>query len=67
MNNNLVVLSVYSRTYTAANDDGPSESARRQSRRPPETEGHVQRSGWDPYEVWRTRIRPASKRDLPDR
>jgi len=53
MNKNTVALAVY-RTVKAANDDNPASEFRGSA--PP----HLPlsgRSGWDPFEVWRTRIR----------
>jgi hypothetical protein len=62
MNKNSLPLIVYSRTMKAANDDGssgPTHSTSTAAMRTPATE----RSGWDPFEVWRTRIRAAAARD----
>ena len=53
MKKNLVALTVY-RSVKAANDDGPSAASVTDSAPP-----HlpiVGRGGWDPFEVWRTRI-----------
>ncbi len=62
MNRNRLVLTVYSRTYKAANDDGLSEAVHSTPRAFDDAEGRTS-SGWDPFEVWRTRIRPSLKRD----
>jgi hypothetical protein len=61
MTKNPLVLTVYSRTYQAANDDGlsPASCSTQRVSEPDETRT---RSGWDPVEVWRTRIRPNLKR-----
>jgi hypothetical protein len=56
MNNNPLVLSVYSRSYKAANDEQSTEQ-HRSSRRALESDPLGLERGWDPYEVWRTRIR----------
>jgi hypothetical protein len=60
MKKNLVALTVYAHAIQAANDDGVGD---------PVTKGSVPASrsirearGWDPYEVWRTRIRFAPER-----
>ena len=65
MTKNPLVLTVYSRTYQAANDDGLSNAAcsTQSVSDPNETRTS---SGWDPLEVWRTRIRPNLKRDQPE-
>jgi len=65
MNNNPLVLSVYTRTYKAANDE-QSAGQPRSPRRMPEDEPLRQVRGWDPYEVWRTRIRVRSTFDPLD-
>lgn len=55
MKKNLLALTVY-RTAKAANDDDSSAPPVS-----PDTTAHylpfTGRSGWDPFEVWRTRIR----------
>ncbi len=65
MKKNPLVLTVYSRTYQAANDDGlssaPCSTERLSDPNPTRTRG-----GWDPIEVWRTRIRPTLKREYPE-
>lgn len=61
MKGNPLSLTLFSRLRQAANDDGSGgtgESTSQSSMRPPEGE----RSGWDPFEVWRTRILPAQGR-----
>jgi len=55
MKKNPLALTVY-RSVKAANDDGSSAGAVSSNSLPP----HIAlagRSGWDPFEVWRTRIR----------
>ncbi len=66
MNRNRLVLTVYSRTYKAANDDGLSSAvfSPQKSRNDSEVQPA---SGWDPFEVWRTRVRPALKRESRER
>lgn len=63
MNQNSLVFSVYSRRYKAANDDGPDISVQRPIRSDISEVETTLRGGWDPFEVWRTRIRNPSKRD----
>ena len=55
MKKNPLALTVY-RTVKAANDDGSSATSAFSS----SISAHLPltgRSGWDPFEVWRTRIR----------
>jgi hypothetical protein len=63
MNNNLLMLSVYSRTYKAANDEEQGASQYGSSRRMREGEPLRRERGWDPFEVWRTRVRAPSTID----
>ncbi|MGB6451356.1 MAG: hypothetical protein WBE92_11440 [Steroidobacteraceae bacterium] len=65
MKKNPLVLTVYSRMYQAANDDGMSEAACSTKNVYDRNERRTN-SGWDPLEVWRTRIRPTLKRDHAD-
>ena len=63
MKKNPLALTVY-RTVKAANDDGSSAAAAYTNSVTP----HLQlapRSGWDPFEVWRTRIRVLDVRQMP--
>ncbi len=69
MKKNPLALTVY-RTVKAANDDGSSAT----SAFPNPIPAHLPfagRSGWDPFEVWRTRIRiidaggPRAAREAP--
>lgn len=69
MKKNPLALTVY-RTVKAANDDGSSAI----SAFPNSMSAHLplaQRCGWDPFEVWRTRIRiidaadPLAARERP--
>ncbi len=62
MNRNRLVLTVYSRTVKAANDDGLSNAVRSSRRVSNDTETRTS-GGWDPFEVWRSRIRPTLKLD----
>jgi len=55
MKKNPLALTVY-RSVKAANDDGSSAAAVSANSLPPHIP-LVGRSGWDPFEVWRTRIR----------
>lgn len=59
MLNNRDALTTYPRPLVAANDDSMSSAA--QAQKPDRTRS----GGWDPYEVWRTRIKEA--RDTADR
>jgi hypothetical protein len=63
MNKNRLVLTVYSRTYKAANDDALSKAAHSTQRLAQHNEVPAS-GGWDPFEVWRTRIHPILKRPL---
>lgn len=61
MKKNPLALIVYDRAIKAANEDGSSDT-----RRPESVSAQspaLERGGWDPFEVWRTRIRPATGRD----
>jgi hypothetical protein len=63
MKKNPLALTVY-RTVKAANDDGSSASSAFSNTVSP----HLPlagRSGWDPFEVWRTRIRLIDAREMP--
>jgi hypothetical protein len=63
MKKNLLALTVY-RTVKAANDDGSSAA----SVYPSSIAPHLPltgRSGWDPFEVWRSRIRVIDAREPP--
>ncbi|MGH8150193.1 MAG: hypothetical protein ACRETB_09520 [Steroidobacteraceae bacterium] len=63
MKKNGLVLTVYSRTYRAANDDGPGIHVQRSTQSKLSEVETSLRSGWDPFEVWRTRIlNPAKQR-----
>ena len=55
MKKNPLALAVY-RSVKAANDDGSSAAAVSSHSLPPQMP-LAGRSGWDPFEVWRTRIR----------
>ncbi|GEM_PF-1050805 len=60
MKKNPLALSVY-RKIKAANDEvsaAGSPTAAASTQRPA-----GQRAGWDPFEVWRTRIRPGAGRE----
>ncbi|MGH8258249.1 MAG: hypothetical protein ACREUG_01005 [Steroidobacteraceae bacterium] len=64
MKKNPLALTDYSRTMKAANDDGASGASG--VMHPPtiaSTRTSSQRSGWDPFEVWHTRIRQRADRD----
>jgi hypothetical protein len=63
MKKNPLALTVY-RTVKAANDDGSSATPALANPIP----AHLPlagRSGWDPFEVWRTRIRIIAVREPP--
>ena len=55
MKKNPLALTVY-RSVKAANDDGSSAASASPVSAPPYLP-LAARSGWDPFEVWRTRIR----------
>lgn len=61
MKKNPLALSVY-RTIKAANDDGSSVISQAVQLGSWQTPAAA-RSGWDPFEVWRTRIRPSAGHD----
>jgi hypothetical protein len=60
MKKNPLALTVY-RTVKAANDDATALSA--SSHSTPMHSALPGRSGWDPFEVWRTRIHVVLDRD----
>lgn len=66
MNKSRLVLTVYSRTYKAANDDASSSAVHSKPKELNDAERRTG-SGWDPFEVWRTRIRLSLKRDPLER
>jgi len=53
MLNNRDALTTYPRPRVAANDDAIDPAAQAQ------TPDRTRSGGWDPYEVWRTRIKEA--------
>lgn len=61
---NRLVLTVVTRRYKAANDDGLERTAA-STRLYDDNEARTS-GGWDPFEVWRTRIRPALKLESPE-